>query len=97
MAESEQTQLLRQLIAQQEILTKVLDAQCKALDVLSRRVSILGQAPFGIAFICIVSGFFYIGKTSEVYWLGSCALAALPYYAEYVPMIIKIWQKKETK
>lgn len=104
MADTEILQLIRQLIAHQEQLNKVLDAQCrsfdtqcKAVDMLAKRVTGLSQAPFGVVFVVIISAFFYIGKISDLYWLIGCAIAALPYYSEYVPLMLKIWQKKETK
>lgn len=90
MADHDVAVLLRQLIVATE-------AHTKAIDTISKRISSITQAPFGILIIGVSSWFFYIGKTSESYWLGSCAIAALPYYSEYVPMLFKLWNKTDTK
>lgn len=97
MADEQIAALLRQLINQQELNQKATEANCKALETLAKRLNGLSQAPFGVAFMLLCSGFFYIGRISEMYWIAGCAVAALPYYSEYVPMLLKLWNKKETK
>jgi hypothetical protein len=89
MADTQIEQLLRQMIAQSE-------AHTKAMEALIKRVNSLTQIPFGVLFMCLASWFFYIGKISEIYWILSCSIAALPYYSEYVPMVFKIWNTTKT-
>ena len=96
MAEEQIAALLRQLIAQQELANKASEANCKAMEALAKRISGLTQVPFGVMFMCLISWFFYTGKISELYWIIGCGIAALPYYSEYVPMLLKVWNKKET-
>ncbi len=84
MADTQVEQLLRQLIEQSR-------AHTEAMEALAKRVHSLTQVPIGALFMLLASWFFYTGKITEIYWLSSCAIAALPYYSEYVPMIAKIW------
>jgi hypothetical protein len=95
MAESEVSSLLKQLIALQEQSQRMSEVHCRALDALAKRVNGLTQVPFGVFFMALISYFFYTDKITEIYWCAGCAIAALPYYSEYVPLMLKVWQKEK--